>query len=216
MDAVKLNPQDAGSIRAVELIDQPFLIDAQARQEKTDQAARHLLPGETFPLLAKIREHILATSKPPAPQQGGQRATTPWRFGKAKLLPPPSATGMRLTSRDSTCPVALDENRIHIGSLSGPRVAAILPPSKAAAGSPSRAPNQPDSPGPAHTSIQNVTGSHPKPGRPRRTPQNFSHPSRTAVNHDSAARTRIIFIPAPKYGQHCFDHGGDREQLTKP
>jgi transposase len=40
VDAVKLTPQDAGSIRAVELIDQLFLIDAQAREEKMDQAAR--------------------------------------------------------------------------------------------------------------------------------------------------------------------------------
>ena len=37
MDAVKLNKQDAASIRAVELIDELFAIDAQARDEKMDQ-----------------------------------------------------------------------------------------------------------------------------------------------------------------------------------
>ena len=37
VDAAKLNKQDAGSIRAVELIDKLFLIDAQAREEKMDQ-----------------------------------------------------------------------------------------------------------------------------------------------------------------------------------
>jgi len=43
VDAVKLNKQDAGSIRAVELMDKLFLIDAQAREEKRAHGARHLL-----------------------------------------------------------------------------------------------------------------------------------------------------------------------------
>ena len=39
VDAVKLNKQDAASIRAVELMDELFAIDAQARNEKMDHAA---------------------------------------------------------------------------------------------------------------------------------------------------------------------------------
>ncbi len=96
VDAVKLNLQDAGSIRAVELIDQLFLIDAQAREEKMDQAARHLLRQEKAPpLLAKIQEHILATSKTVLPRsKAGQACNyTLALWMKADLLPRPPATG---------------------------------------------------------------------------------------------------------------------------
>jgi hypothetical protein len=41
VDAVKLNKQDAASIRAVELINKLFAIDAQARNEKMNHGARH-------------------------------------------------------------------------------------------------------------------------------------------------------------------------------
>jgi len=62
VDAVKLNKQDAGSLRAVEMMDKLFLIDAQAREEKMDHAARHCLRQEKAPrLLDEIREHIQAT-----------------------------------------------------------------------------------------------------------------------------------------------------------
>lgn len=62
VDAVKLNKRDAGSIRAVELIDKLFSIDAQAREERMDRAARHLLRQEKAPhVLNEIREHIEAT-----------------------------------------------------------------------------------------------------------------------------------------------------------
>ena len=96
VDAVKLNPQDAGSIRAVELIDQLFLIDAQAREEKMDQAARHLLRQEKAPsLLAKIREHILATSKTVLPRSKAGQACNlhAGALDEADLLPRPPATG---------------------------------------------------------------------------------------------------------------------------
>ena len=62
MDAVKLNKQDAGSIRAVELMDKLFSIDARAREEKMDHAARHTLRQEKAPsVLNEIREHIQTT-----------------------------------------------------------------------------------------------------------------------------------------------------------
>jgi hypothetical protein len=127
VDAVKLNPQDAGSIRAVELIDQLFLIDARAREEKMDQAARHLLRQEKAPpLLAKIREHILATSKTVLPRSKAGQACN-------YTL----ALWMKLTC-------FLDHPQLEL--------------------------------------------------TPRRTPENFSHPSRTAVNrvlwpHGYGART---------------------------
>ena len=51
VDAVKLNKQDAASIRAVELINELFAIDAQARNENMDHAARHALRHEKAPPL---------------------------------------------------------------------------------------------------------------------------------------------------------------------
>ena len=51
VDAVKLNKQDADSIRAVELIDKLFSIDAQAREEKDGSCrASHLAPGKSATL----------------------------------------------------------------------------------------------------------------------------------------------------------------------
>jgi transposase len=75
VDAVKLNKKDAGSIRAVELIDKLFLIDARAREEKMNHAARHLLrQQEAPPLLDEIRKHILATSKTVLPRSKAGQA----------------------------------------------------------------------------------------------------------------------------------------------
>ena len=88
-------PAGPGSIRAVELIDQLFLIDAQARKEKMDQAARHLLRQEKAPpLLAKIREHILATSKTVLPRsKAGQACNYTLALWKKLTCFRPPATG---------------------------------------------------------------------------------------------------------------------------
>lgn len=54
-DAVKLNPADAVATRLVKLIDEWFGVDALAREEKFDHAARHVLRLETAqPLVASI------------------------------------------------------------------------------------------------------------------------------------------------------------------
>jgi len=45
-DAVQLNPNDAVATRIVKLIDELFGIDAVAREEKLDHAARHVLRQE--------------------------------------------------------------------------------------------------------------------------------------------------------------------------
>jgi len=64
VDAVKLNKQDAASIRAVQLMDKLFAIDAQARDEKMDHAARNVLRQQYAPsVLDEIRNHILDMSK---------------------------------------------------------------------------------------------------------------------------------------------------------
>lgn len=132
VDAVKLNKQDAGSIRAVDLMDKLFLIDAQAREEKTDHAARHLLRQEKAPpVLNEIHEHILATRQTVLPgSKAGQACKytlTLWEK-LTRFLEHPELELSNNLAENSMRPVALGRsNWIHIGSpQAGPRVAAIL------------------------------------------------------------------------------------------
>ena len=132
VDAVKLNKQDAGSIRAVELMDKLFLIDAQAREEKMDHAARHLLRQEkTPPLLDEIREHIQTTRQTVLPGSKAAQACkytlTLWEK-LTRFLDHPRLELSNNLAENSMRPVALGRsNWIHIGSpQAGPRVAAIL------------------------------------------------------------------------------------------
>jgi hypothetical protein len=75
VDAVKLNKQDAASIRAVELMSELFAIDAQARNEKMDHAARHALRHQKAPpLLEQIRTHTLEMSKTVLPKSAAGQA----------------------------------------------------------------------------------------------------------------------------------------------
>ena len=76
VDAVKLNKQDVASIRAVELMDELFAIDAQARDDNMDHARRHALRQEKAPpLLDQIRSHILAMSKTVLPKSAAGQAS---------------------------------------------------------------------------------------------------------------------------------------------
>jgi transposase len=75
VDAIKLNKLDAASIRIVDLMDQLFAIDARARSEKMDHAARHVLrQQEAPPLLDKINAQILALSKNVLPKSAAGEA----------------------------------------------------------------------------------------------------------------------------------------------
>ena len=132
VDAVKLNKQDAGSICAVELMDKLFLIDAQAREEKMDHAARHLLRQEKSPaVLAEIREHIQTTRQTVLP---GSKAAQACKYTLAlwqkltRFLEHPQLELSNNLAENSMRPVALGRsNWTHIGSAqAGPRVAAIL------------------------------------------------------------------------------------------
>lgn len=132
VDAVKLNKRDAGSIRAVELMDQLFSIDAQAREERMDRAARHLLRQEKAPhVLNEIREHIEATRQTLLPgNKAGQACKytlTLWEK-LTRFLDHPELELSNNLAENSMRPVALGRsNWIHIGSpQAGPRVAAIL------------------------------------------------------------------------------------------
>ncbi len=132
VDAVKLNKQDAGSIRAVELMDRLFSIDAQAREEKMDQAARHLLRQEKAPpVLDQIRAHIVAMRQTVLPgSKAGQACKytlTLWEK-LTRFLDYPELELSNNLAENSMRPVALGRsNWIHIGSpQAGPRIAAIL------------------------------------------------------------------------------------------
>src|SRR6266568_1346374 len=132
VDAVKLNKQDAASIRAVELINELFAIDAQARNDKMNHAARHALRHEKAPpLLDEIRTHILEMSKTVLPKSAAGQAC---RYTLAiwnKLicfLDHPALELSNNVAENSMRPIALGRgNWIHIGSeTAGPRVAAII------------------------------------------------------------------------------------------
>ena len=132
VDAVKLNKQDAASIRAVQLMDKLFAIDAQAREENKDHAARHVLRQQHAPsLLDEIRNHILAMSKTVLPRSAAGHAC---RYTLAiwkrltRFLDYPELELSTNLAENSMRPIALGRsNWIHIGSeQAGPRVAAIL------------------------------------------------------------------------------------------
>jgi len=132
VDAVKLNKQDAASIRAVELINELFAIDAQARNEMMDHAARHALRHEKAPpLLDEIRTHILEMSKTvlpsSAPGQACRYTLAIWKK-LIRFLDYPELELSNNFAENSMRPIAVGRNNwIHIGSeQAGPRVAAIL------------------------------------------------------------------------------------------
>jgi transposase len=132
VDAVKLNRQDAASIRAVKLMDELFAIDREAREAQMDHAARHRLRQEKAPpLLDQIREHILATSKTVLPKSAvGNACSYTLALWKklTRFLEYPQLELSNNLAENSMRPVAMGrKNWIHIGSeQAGPRVAAIV------------------------------------------------------------------------------------------
>jgi transposase len=132
VDAIKLNKLDAGSISIVERMDQLFAIDARARDEKLDHAARHVLREQEAPhLLDKIYAQIQALSKNVLPKSAAGEACAytvkQWKKLTCFLEHPELELSNNL-AENSMRGVALGrKNWIHIGSQqAGPRVAAIL------------------------------------------------------------------------------------------
>jgi transposase len=132
VDAIKLNKLDAASISIVELMDKLFAIDARARDEKMDHAARHALrQQEAPPLLDKIHAQILALSKNVLPKSAaGEACTYTVNLWKklTRFLEYPELELSNNLAENSMRGVALGrKNWTHIGSQqAGPRVAAIL------------------------------------------------------------------------------------------
>jgi transposase len=132
VDAVKLNKQDAASMRAVQLMDKLFAIDAQAREQNMDHAARHALRRQHAPpLLEEIRNHILAMSETVLPKSAAGQACSYTLAIWKRLIRFLDYQELELSNNlaeNSMRGVALGrKNWIHIGSeQAGPRVAAIL------------------------------------------------------------------------------------------
>jgi hypothetical protein len=132
VNAVKLNKLDAASIRAVELINELFAIDAQARTQNMDHATRQVLRHEKAPpLLAEIRTHILEMSKTVLPKSAAGQACS-YTLGiwnrLIRFLEYPELELSNNLAENSMRPIAVGrKNWIHIGSeQAGPRVAAII------------------------------------------------------------------------------------------
>ena len=132
IDAIKLNKQDAVSVRIVELMDKLFAIDARAREEKMDHATRHALRMQNAPtLIEEIHAKILAMSNTVLPKSAaGEACSYALRlWGRLKLfLQYPELELSNNLAGNSMRPVALGrKNWIHIGSKQArARVAAIL------------------------------------------------------------------------------------------
>jgi len=132
VDAIKLNKQDASSVRIVALMDELFAIDARARNEKMDDSARATLRLQEAPrLLDKIHEQILAMSKTALPKSAaGKACSYTLRLWKRLtiFLEHPELELSNNIAENSMRGVALGRrNWIHIGSKqAGPKVAAIL------------------------------------------------------------------------------------------
>jgi hypothetical protein len=134
VNALKLNKQDAASIRAVELINELFAIDAQARNENMDHAARQTLRHEKAPpLLAQIHTHIHDLSRMVLPKSAAGEGCT-YTLGACawkrliRFLDYPELELSNNLAENSMRPIAVGRgNWIHIGSeQAGPRVAAII------------------------------------------------------------------------------------------
>jgi transposase len=131
-DAVQLNPDDAVATRIVKLIDELFGIDALAREEKLDHAARHVLRQERArPLVEVIRGEVEAARDAclPSSALGKAASYTVSQWKKlARFLEHAELELSNNLAENSMRPVALGrKNWIHVGSeKAGPKVAAIL------------------------------------------------------------------------------------------
>jgi transposase len=131
-DAAKLNPSDAVATRIVKLIDDLFGIDAVAREEKLDHAARHVLRLERAqPLVEIIHGEVKAARDASLPSSAlGKAANYTVSLWKklTRFLEHPELELSNNLAENSMRPVALGrKNWIHVGSQqAGPKVAAIL------------------------------------------------------------------------------------------
>jgi transposase len=130
--AVQLHPTDVASIGILKLIGDLFTIDAEAREQTMDLAARHALRQERArPLLGKIEEQIKAaksTALPGSALAKGCRYTLKLWPKLTRFLDYPELELSNNLAENSMRPVAIGrKNWVHVGSAqAGPKIAAIL------------------------------------------------------------------------------------------
>ncbi len=131
-EAMKLHPDDRIATRIVARIDELFAIDAQARADNLDHAARHALRLErAIPLLDTIKQQIEAARADALPASALGKAArytlALWRK-LARFLEHPEVELSNNLAENSMRPLVVGrKNWIHIGSQqAGPRVAAIF------------------------------------------------------------------------------------------
>jgi hypothetical protein len=131
-DAVKLNPSDAIATAIVRRIDELFGVDAEARAQNFDHAARHVLRQQRAkPLLDLLKPQIEAAGGRALPSSALGNAVTYTLALWPKLtrfLKHPEVELSNNLAENSMRPIALGrKNWIHVGSpQAGPKVAAIL------------------------------------------------------------------------------------------
>lgn len=131
-EAAKLNPTDATATRIVAQIDDLFAVDALARAQNLDHAARHALRRERAkPLLELIRGEVEAARNAFLPSSAVGKAanyTLSLWPRLARFLDHPELELSNNLAENSMRPIAVGrKNWIHIGSrYAGPKVAAIL------------------------------------------------------------------------------------------
>jgi hypothetical protein len=132
VEATKLNRQDVASARIVAQMAKLFAIDAEARDENMDHAARHVLRMERAPsVLAELKAQIETASRTALPSSplGKASSYTLRLWDKlTRFLDYPELELSNNLAENSMRPVALGRrNWTHIGhEKAGPRVAAIL------------------------------------------------------------------------------------------
>jgi transposase len=131
-EAAKLNPSDVAATRIVARIDELFWIDALARVQNLDLAARHALRLErSKPLVEAIRGEVEAARDASLPSSALGKAAnytlSLWRK-LTHFLEYPELELSNNLAENSMRPIALGrKNWIHVGSQqAGPKVAAIL------------------------------------------------------------------------------------------
>jgi transposase len=131
-EAVKLSPTDKTAIGIVAAIDELFALDARARVENLEQAARHVLRQEQArPLLEGLKPKIEAAGAAALPSSALGKAvqyTLALWPRLTRFLEYPELELSNNLAENSMRPVALGrKNWIHLGSpQAGPKVAAIL------------------------------------------------------------------------------------------
>jgi len=131
-DALKLNPDDRVAARIVGQMNDLFAIDAEARAQNLDHAARQVLRTERArPLLEQIRRQVEAAraSALPASALGKAAKYTLTLWSKlTRFLDHPELELSNNLAENSMRPLVLGrKNWIHIGSQqAGPKIAAIL------------------------------------------------------------------------------------------